>query len=29
LTKRGYKPEAIEGILHKNWVRFFQEAWTK
>jgi membrane dipeptidase len=29
LHQRGYKAEAIEGILHKNWVRFFQEAWTK
>jgi membrane dipeptidase len=29
LRRRGYKTEAIEGILFKNWVRFFQDAWTK
>jgi membrane dipeptidase len=29
LRKRGYKEEAIEGIMHGNWVRFFQEAWNK
>jgi membrane dipeptidase len=29
LGRRGYKTEAIEGILFKNWVRFFQAAWTK
>jgi membrane dipeptidase len=29
LDQRGYKAAAIQGILYKNWVRFFQEAWTK
>lgn len=29
LEKRGYKAEAIEGIMHANWVRFFREAWSK
>jgi membrane dipeptidase len=29
LRKRGYSPEDIEGIMYKNWVRFFKEAWTK
>jgi membrane dipeptidase len=27
LRARGYKAEAIEGIMYKNWVRFFREAW--
>jgi membrane dipeptidase len=27
LEKRGYKADAIEGIMHANWVRFFREAW--
>jgi membrane dipeptidase len=29
LSKRGYKPEAIEGVMYGNWVRFFREAWSK
>ena len=29
LRGRGYNAEAIEGIMHGNWVRFFREAWTK
>jgi len=28
LRARGYDSEAIEGIMHANWVRFFKEAWT-
>jgi membrane dipeptidase len=27
LRQRGYDADAIEGILHRNWVRFFEEAW--
>jgi membrane dipeptidase len=27
LKKRGYDSDAIEGIMYKNWVRFFREAW--
>jgi membrane dipeptidase len=27
LRQRGYDAEAITGILHGNWVRFFREAW--
>jgi membrane dipeptidase len=29
LRARGYKEEAITGILHGNWLRFFQQAWSK
>jgi len=29
LRRRGYKADAIEGILHGNWVRLFREAWKK
>lgn len=29
LAKRGYKEADIEGIMYANWVRFFQEAWSK
>jgi membrane dipeptidase len=28
LRRRGYDAEAITGILHGNWVRFFREAWS-
>jgi membrane dipeptidase len=27
LRNRGYNQEAVEGVMHANWVRFFQEAW--
>jgi membrane dipeptidase len=29
LRQRGYDSEAIEGVLYRNWVRFFHEAWSK
>ncbi|HEV2947922.1 MAG TPA: membrane dipeptidase [Gemmataceae bacterium] len=29
LRSRGYDQEAIEGIMHANWIRFFREAWKK
>ncbi len=29
LRQRGYGPEDVEGILHRNWVRFFERAWRK
>jgi membrane dipeptidase len=29
LRRRGYKEEAVEGILYGNWVRFFREAWRQ
>jgi membrane dipeptidase len=29
LMKRGYDTGDIEGIMHANWLRFFQKAWTK
>jgi membrane dipeptidase len=29
LQKRGFKPDAIEGIMYGNWVRFFQKAWSR
>ena len=29
LRKRGYKESDIEGIMHGNWLRFFQKAWAK
>jgi membrane dipeptidase len=29
LRKRGYKENDIEGIMHGNWLRFFQKAWTR
>ena len=29
LRKRGYKEPDIEGIMHGNWLRFFQKALTK
>src|SRR5215472_15711918 len=28
LRRRGYDEEAVTGILHGNWVRFFREAWS-
>jgi membrane dipeptidase len=27
LRRRGYDDEAVAGILHGNWVRFFRESW--
>lgn len=29
LRKRGYKENDIEGIMHGNWLRFFEAAWRK
>jgi membrane dipeptidase len=29
LRQRGYKEDAIEGIMHANWIRFFHKAWTE
>ena len=29
LRKRGYKEADIEGIMHGNWLRFFQKAWAQ
>ena len=29
LVKRGYSAKDIEGIMYKNWVRFFTDAWRK
>jgi membrane dipeptidase len=29
LNKRGYQPKDVEGIMYRNWVRFFQEAWKQ
>jgi membrane dipeptidase len=29
LRKRGYKETDIQGIMHGNWLRFFQNAWTE
>ena len=29
LGKRGYKEADIEGIMHGNWLRFFQKAWAQ
>lgn len=28
LRRRGYKDDAVEGIMHGNWVRFFRHAWA-
>ncbi|MCS6851468.1 MAG: membrane dipeptidase [Gemmataceae bacterium] len=28
LQRRGYRDEAIRGIMYQNWVRFFTEAWS-
>jgi membrane dipeptidase len=27
LRRRGYDEDAIEGIMYRNWVRFFERAW--
>ena len=27
LRSRGYSNDAIAGIMHGNWVRFFEEVW--
>jgi membrane dipeptidase len=27
LAERGYSQTDIEGIMHGNWIRFFNEAW--
>lgn len=29
LRKRGYKEPDVEGIMHGNWLRFFQNAWAR
>jgi membrane dipeptidase len=29
LRARGYDPQAIEGIMYANWLRFFKEAWMR
>jgi membrane dipeptidase len=29
LRQRGYKETDVEGIMHGNWLRFFQKAWAK
>jgi len=29
LRKRGYREPEIEGVMHLNWLRFFQKAWTR
>ncbi len=29
LRKRGYKETDVEGIMHGNWLRFFEHAWAK
>jgi membrane dipeptidase len=29
LRQRGYQEEAIEGIMHGNWLRFFRETWRE
>lgn len=29
LTRRGYSQADVDGIMYKNWVQFFQRAWTK
>jgi membrane dipeptidase len=28
LSKRGYSPADIEGMLHNNWLRFLRQAWA-
>jgi membrane dipeptidase len=29
LRKRGYEEKAVEGIMYRNWVRFFRDAWAR
>ncbi len=29
LRRRGYDENAVAGVLHGNWLRFFREAWTR
>ncbi len=29
LRSRGYKESDVEGIMHGNWLRFFEKAWAK
>src|SRR5262245_4450018 len=29
LRRRGYKSDAIRGIMHGNWVQFFKTAWSR
>jgi membrane dipeptidase len=29
LRRRGYNEEAIRGITHGNWIRFFRQAWQR
>ena len=29
LRERGYPEDDVEAIMHGNWLRFFQQAWTK
>jgi membrane dipeptidase len=29
LRERGYDADAVTGILHGNWVRFFRDAWSR
>ena len=29
LRKRGYKEEDVAGIMYRNWVRFFKDAWRR
>ena len=29
LKRRGYDDDAIEGIMYRNWVRFFERAWSR
>ncbi len=29
LSKRGYREEDIENVMHGNWLRFIRNAWTK
>jgi membrane dipeptidase len=29
LRARGYSAADVEGIMHKNWLRFFEDAWSR